>query len=701
MSVMSRMPLRGILDIGLHSSRRFHLHVEVRLNDERVYLMQYHVSPKGSDAALGSQNNPFRTISFAAQVANPGDTVIVHDGVYREWVDPQRGGTCEADRIIYRAADGERPVIKGSEIIRGWEPCEGDVWRVALDDAMFGEFNPYKEPLFGDWLAMPSHGEDPDKHPGMVFLNGEALYEVTSLDDVFNPQYRDHVKDYVTGIACPIDNPAMTQCVWYVHAEGDRTVLYANFHGSDPNSECVEIAVRRSCFFPKRHHVNYITVAGFELCQAATQWAPPTAHQFGIVGPNWATGWIIEHNLIHDAKCSGISLGTSEETGDNEWYRTERKTGHQYQLEAVFKGLRAGWRKGFVGSHIVRDNVIHDCGQNAIVGHMGGAFSTIEHNHIYRIGTRREFFGWEVAGIKLHAALDAKILNNCVHDCSLGMWLDWQAQGVRISRNVFFDNIRDLEIEVTHGPCLIDNNAFCSAMTFDNYAQGTAFVNNLIGGTISNNSVLDRFTPYHYPHSTDVAGIAFVYGGDDRYVSNIFLDGAGTFGSAGLSAYRGYPSTMKEYLQNVHDIFASGITNGHDPQPVQMLYSWDNAYVGSAEGPEEEPGSMHVAPSVSIHCEFEGDNVYLLFDCPQELVDKRTTVTSTADLGVPRIVDERYEETDGSDIVIDVDILGRRREKLSSVGPFAELCPGANRQLAWRGANQTADNIRYCTSREW
>ena len=153
-------------------------------------------------------------------------------------------------------------------------------------------------------------------------------------------------KDYVTDVACAIDDPEMTQCVWYARVEDDRTVLYANFHGADPNEECVEIAVRRSCFFPRRHHVNYITVSGFELCQAATQWAPPTSHQVGAIGPNWATGWIIERNLVHDVKCSGISLGTSEETGDNEWYRTERKTGHQYQARSGVQGAAYRMEEG-------------------------------------------------------------------------------------------------------------------------------------------------------------------------------------------------------------------------------------------------------------------------------------------------------------------------------------------------------------------
>ena len=73
---------------------------------------------------------------------------------------------------------------------------------------------------------------------------------------------------------------------------------------------------------------------------------------------------------------------------------------------------------------------------------------------------------------------------------------------------------------------------------------------------------------------------------------------------------------MAEYLQSVHDIFASGVTNGHDPQPVQMLYSWDNAYVGEAEGPEGEQGTTHVASPVNVRCEFKGDDLYLLFDSP-------------------------------------------------------------------------------------
>jgi alpha-N-arabinofuranosidase len=69
---------------------------------------EYHVKPTGSDAACGDAEHPFATISKAAQVAAPGDTVIVHEGVYREQVDPKRGGLSEHERITYCGAEGDQ-----------------------------------------------------------------------------------------------------------------------------------------------------------------------------------------------------------------------------------------------------------------------------------------------------------------------------------------------------------------------------------------------------------------------------------------------------------------------------------------------------------------------------------------------------------------------------------------------------------------
>ena len=157
--------------------------------------------------------------------------------------------------------------------------------------------------------------------------------------------------------------------------------------------------MRRSVFYPTEHHIDYITVRGFELAHAASPWAPPTADQPGLIGPNWAKGWIIEDNVIHDAKCSAVSLGKEASTGHN--FATVRgdKPGYQYQLESVFAARHIGWDREHVGSHIVRRNTIHDCGQTGIVGHLGCVFSTIEDNHIYNIALKREFYGYEIGGI--------------------------------------------------------------------------------------------------------------------------------------------------------------------------------------------------------------------------------------------------------------------------------------------------------------
>ena len=89
-------------------------------------------------------------------------------------------------------------------------------------------------------------------------------------------------------------------------------------------------------------------------------------------------------------------------------------------------------------------------------------FSTIEDNHIYNIATKREFYGYEIGGIKLHAAIDVVIRHNRIHDCTLGTWLDWQTQGTRITRNLYYANTRDLFVEVSHGPYLVDHNIFGS-----------------------------------------------------------------------------------------------------------------------------------------------------------------------------------------------------------------------------------------------
>jgi hypothetical protein len=655
---------------------------------------EFHVSTIGSDDADGSEERPFRTINRAADLAMPGDTVVVHGGEYREWVQPRRGGLSDLRRITYTAAAGEHVVIKGSEQVTGWEGVSDNVWTVAVPNSLFGSFNPFAEEIAGDWIVYPDKST-PKKHLGDVYLNGTSFYEVLTLPEVSDPPLRTEVIDDWTGTVDPIRNPEQTQHVWYAEVGDEQTTIWANFLAMDPNEELVEINVRRSVFYPVEHHLNYITVRGFELAQAASPWAPPTADQPGLIGPNWAKGWIIEDNLIHDAKCSAVSIGKEISTGHN--YATVRldKPGYQYQLESVFAARQIGWDGEHIGSHIVRRNTIYDCGQNGIVGHLGCVFSTIEDNHIYNIALKREFYGYEIAGIKLHAAIDVIIRHNRIHDCSLGTWLDWQTQGTRVSRNLFYHNNRDLFVEVSHGPYLVEHNILASPVALEIFSQGGAFVNNLVCGTVFLQPVLERPTPYHVPHSTQVAGYAAIHGGDDRYIGNIFLGGDATeaygasaqFGQRaehGTAGYNGHPASMEDYLALVGD----PSRGDHQrflgvKQPVHIR---DNVYAGGAKPFEDEQGAVVFAGTdVVVTVVDEGDEVYLESRLPAEFDNVRLGVITGSDLERVRFVDAEFEERDGSPAVLTTDLLGFDKAGSGSypAGPIAALTSGVARTRVW------------------
>ncbi len=60
------------------------------------------VSTSGNDTAFGDAAHPYRTITKAASVANPGDLVLIRAGIYSEFVRLTRGGT-PGNPVIFKA----------------------------------------------------------------------------------------------------------------------------------------------------------------------------------------------------------------------------------------------------------------------------------------------------------------------------------------------------------------------------------------------------------------------------------------------------------------------------------------------------------------------------------------------------------------------------------------------------------------------
>lgn len=614
-----------------------------------IIAKEYHVSVNGNDENAGSSAAPFKTISAAIQFAYPGDIITVHEGVYREWVNPIRGGESDDKRIVFRAAPGEKAEIKGSEVIAGWQK-EGDgVWKVTIQNDLFKEYNPYQDSIYGDWFNRMGRIH----HTGEVYLNGKSLFEKETKEKVLNS-----IADK------KIEDSEGSTYTWYCESNAKSTTIWANFHGFDPNKELVEISARRTCIYPEKPGINYITISGFHISQAATQWGAPTAEQIGMIATHWNRGWIIENNVISNSKCSGITLGKERSTGHNVWSADKSIDGSIHYIETTFKTLEHGWSKDNIGSHIVRNNEIFACEQTGICGSMGAAFSTIENNHIHHIWTKRQFTGAEIGGIKFHAAIDATIRKNRIHDCGRGLWLDWMTQGTRVSRNLFYNNDReDLFLEVNHGPFVIDNNIFLSQNSLRNQSQGGAYVHNLFGGGIYMWAEPNRFTPYHLAHSTTVAGLSTIYSGDDRYYNNIFVGAGDKKGKD-----KNYEPGLSSYSKAALPVFINN----------NVYYNGAIAYANELEKIE----SLSYNPNLKVV--EDGKLVYLQITLEKAFFNFKGSLINSEFLGKAKIPNTLFENPDGTSLKVDEDYFGALRPKARIMaGPFASPDQGELMIRVW------------------
>ncbi|MCR5206219.1 MAG: right-handed parallel beta-helix repeat-containing protein [Lachnospiraceae bacterium] len=663
--------------------------------------MIYYVNVNASKEGNGSKEMPFRHINDAAKAAKPGDEVIVAPGIYREYVNPVNGGTPDK-RIVYRSEKIKGAVITGAEILKAWKKYKGDVWIAEVDNGVFGDYNPYTTFVCGDWYFAPTI-----RHTGAVFVNDLMMYETATLDEC------------IAGESDPCAyNLEESKYKWFTEQKDGKTVLYANFKGMDPTKEKVEISVRRNCFMPNKPGKGYITVSGFVITKGATTWAPPAAYQDGLIGPHWSKGWIIEDCEVSNSRCCGISLGKYRDPENDMYFYTKQvKSPTQMERDAVCRGQFHGWLKERVGSHIIRRCEVHHCEQTGIVGRMGGVFSTIEDCHIHHVCNSQQLGGAETAGIKLHAAIDVTIRRNHIHNCIMGVWLDWEAQGARITQNLMHDNFRpegrkpaqgamfsnDIFIEVGHGPTLIDNNVLLSKVSVVIPSEGIACVHNLMLGSfglinsgvdsIVNGQREPRFTPYHIRHRTEVAGFMTILHGDDRIYNNIFVQNypitdkkrtaqASDYEVVGTSCFDIFPS-YEEWIGQFDmtkepDMGKLATAHfGHLPVWVK-----GNAYFNGAEiSKHETDGFENKKNKIKVEL-IEKDGKYTLkTNLYTYLKDFKDGIITSDILGCAFEPEQRFENPDGTAITFDSDFLGNHRGLSTIPGPFADA--DAAKSVLW------------------
>ena len=330
------------------------------------------------------------------------------------------------------------------------------------------------------------------------------------------------------------------------------------------------------------------------------------------------------------------------------------------------------------------------------------------------INNMQELAGAEVAGIKLHAAIDVTMKKNHIHHCTMGIWCDWQAQGTRITQSLFHNNHApseeiplvpggmsscDIFIEVSHGPTLIDHNICLSKLSFKLASQGCAIVHNLCLGQMSsigsgsdmplkNGTMAPRYTPYHIKHRTEVAGMMTFLHGDDRIYNNIFiqnwpvkpLEVKEDMGFIMMDNQVQGTSVFDDFPTYDEWIIPFELDNEEPNMFVMQDYHFGklpvwingNAYFNGAKAWKNEKDCL-INEKDSVYVKLlEKDGNYILDTNVYEILGKyKTSMINSDILGEAFEPEERFENPDGSTIVFNRDYFGNERGLTVIPGPFA------------------------------
>lgn len=437
--------------------------------------------PNASDCGNGSLKHPFKTISRAAELARPGDTVFVRAGIYRERITPCRGGENGAP-ITYQAAPGESVIIKGSDIWRPeWKPTglHSLILEGRFDQTCLSTYRAFFTPakrLLGFTL-------------GQIFVDGEYLSEAPDLESL-----------------------AKHPGCWKLATSGDSLLVHFPPSSILPQSRLIEITVRDRLFAPHVRGLGHIHVRGFIFEHCANQFpsgfwksrGEDGSPQAGAVSCRSGHHWLVEHNTIRWAKTIGLDCGA--EGG--------------FDLEGEQP------KPAITGYHVIRNNVFSDNGAGGVAG-----ADSIETQILYNRFERNNCLGWtapETGGIKVHKFIGGVIEGNIFldNDC-FAIWLDNVWHNSRVSRNVALSSRgAGIFIEMGEGPCLVEHNVVAFTRNGDGIythdASGVTVAHNLLYCNSHFGVYMRTVTERSYinPDGTSVR----VSTSDQQILNNVFVD---------------------------------------------------------------------------------------------------------------------------------------------------------------------------------
>ena len=398
--------------------------------DETDYRKVYYVDqqhPGAADDNPGTEEAPLLTIQAAAEVVEGAEKVVIKSGIYREWVQPRRGGTGADGMISFEAAPGAEVIIRGSRALdMAWTHSDVtlsvSVWMAELPASFFKGDHPFAVINTTDadfehmqW-ALGDRGEVPHTlRRAMLFQDGRRLTQLSTSDEL----------------------PRFPGTFWI---DAEHHALHINpFERKDPGSCTIEATTQQFLFNPLVPGLGFIRLKGLTFEHAGNGFI---CFGNGAVSTWGGHHWIIEDNTVRHINSVGIEIGGRIDEG---W-----DTGDRDELTKT------------TGDHLVRRNRVHDCGIGGIQGHVV-CRCLVAANHIFDCGWQEVQSFQHAAGIKTVVTIDSVVQCNHIHDiiAAPGIWIDFLNRNSRVSRNLLHDIATfngAIFYEASNDPSLIDHN---------------------------------------------------------------------------------------------------------------------------------------------------------------------------------------------------------------------------------------------------
>jgi len=370
--------------------------------------------PKASDEARGIPTEPFKTISRAARVVDPGDTVVVKPGVYREFVNLRRSGTRERP-ISFIADPLGSVVVTGADIITDWErtPGRAPIFRtkwphrfvISRRKGKPVEYHPQAGPRWG--------------RAEQVIVDGKLLLPATNLKELV-AAWNEHKQAMGTGEPSRVLDPPVANLggpfVGMFAPDTEAGWLYLWLaEGDDPKSHRVEASRRRLVFGIDRYAgqkgVSFVHVRGLVFRHGASS---PQRMGVRLTGRDN----LLEHCIVEEMSGGGVKVsGTMRRC-------VVRRCGHH--------------GGGAVGAGFVNEECLWEA----------NSWKPISRQ-------------WEAGGFKM-TNVNGGVFRRCVfrRNGGPGLWLDIHVRNVLITECVFQGNEKSgLFIEISRNITALRNLA--------------------------------------------------------------------------------------------------------------------------------------------------------------------------------------------------------------------------------------------------